>query len=431
MKITNKSQNIFDNNIIFYNKKNIKKKNELIFLIENGKKLLGQFSFVCEHGKYTYIGRDNLGTKKLFFTAYKKKIYTSKNFIDLSKKKYFLHENIFSCSKGTVLKFEKDRLIKIFDISPKMVFYQKKKNNLNDINQKLNFLFKELKKKYSKVVVALSGGLDSAIILDKAKKHFQSNTYAATCSLKKNIKSKLTEDMIHAENISKKLKVKHIKILFSEKFVIKNLNNILFTSQDWRDYNVHCAVINYALGQRLKKIIDLKKTVLITGDFMNEYFADYEEEKFEGVTYYKQLQASQKIRQRFFIKGLDSSAREVSVFEYFGIQNFQPYFIVKSNYESLKEKELNFKNAKYDYNKYLINDKLYKLINSKKIRAQSDPFSGGILGIFHSNRISSKELENRFKKNFNLSDKFIKNFINVGSYKSFDIESNIKTRCVV
>ena len=68
-----------------------------------------------------------MGTKKLFFTAYKKKIYTSKNFIDLSKKKYFLHENIFSCSKGTVLKFEKDRLIKIFDISPKMVFYQKKK----------------------------------------------------------------------------------------------------------------------------------------------------------------------------------------------------------------------------------------------------------------------------------------------------------------
>ena len=51
--------------------------------------------------------------------------------------------------------------------------------------------------------MALSGGLDSTIILDKAKKHFQSNTYAATCSLKKNIKSKLTEDMIHAENISK------------------------------------------------------------------------------------------------------------------------------------------------------------------------------------------------------------------------------------
>ena len=31
---------------------------------------------------------------------------------------------------------------------------------------------------------------------------------------------------------------------------------------------------------------------------MNEYFADYEE-KFRGTTYYKQLQANQKIRQRF------------------------------------------------------------------------------------------------------------------------------------
>ena len=150
--------------------------------------------------------------------------------------------------------------------------------------------------------MALSGGLDSTIILDKAKKYFQSNTYAATCSLQKNKASKLTEDMIHAENISKELKVQHIKILFDEKFVIKNLNKILYTSQDWRDYNVHCAVINYVLAQNIKKKFNLKKTVLITGDFMNEYFADYEEEKFEGKTYYKQLRTNQKIRQRFFIK---------------------------------------------------------------------------------------------------------------------------------
>ena len=429
--MTSKGQTVFDNNIIFHNKKKINKKNELLLLIENRKELLGQFSFSCQKGKYTYLGRDVLGTKKLFFTVYKKKIYSSKNFVDLLKKKKFLNDNIFSCPKGKVLKFEEDRLVKVFDISPKEIFYRKKKNNLKIVDQKLNFLFKKLKKKYSKVVVALSGGLDSTIILDKAKKYFQSNTYAATCSLQKNKASKLTEDMIHAENISKELKVQHIKILFDEKFVIKNLNKILYTSQDWRDYNVHCAVINYVLAQNIKKKFNLKKTVLITGDFMNEYFADYEEEKFEGKTYYKQLRTNQKIRQRFFIKGLDSSAREVGVFEYFGIQNFQPYFIVKSNYESLKEKELNFKNAKYNYNKLLINKKLFKLINSKKIRAQSDPFNGGIIGIFHSNGISSKDLINKFKNIFLVNDKFIKNFINVGSYKSFDKESNIKIKCVV
>ena len=44
---------------------------------------------------------------------------------------------------------------------------------------------------------------------------------------------------------------------------------------------------------------------------MNEYFADYEEEKFEGKTYYKQLRTNQKIRQRFFIKGLDSSLEKL------------------------------------------------------------------------------------------------------------------------
>ena len=54
--------------------------------------------------------------------------------------------------------------------------------------------------------MALSGGLDSNIILDKAKKNtFNLIPHAATCSLQKNKASKLTEDMIHAENISKEL----------------------------------------------------------------------------------------------------------------------------------------------------------------------------------------------------------------------------------
>ena len=87
MKMTSKGQTVFDNNIIFHNKKKINKKNELLLLIENRKELLGQFSFSCQKGKYTYLGRDILGTKKLFFTVYKKKIYSSKNFIDLLKKK--------------------------------------------------------------------------------------------------------------------------------------------------------------------------------------------------------------------------------------------------------------------------------------------------------------------------------------------------------
>ena len=76
--------------------------------------------------KYTYFGRDVL-EQKLFFTVYKKKIYSFKNFLDLLKKKNFLNDNFFSCPKGKVLKFEEDRLVKVFDISPKEIFYRKKK----------------------------------------------------------------------------------------------------------------------------------------------------------------------------------------------------------------------------------------------------------------------------------------------------------------
>ena len=49
MKMTSKGQTVFDNNIIFHNKKKINKKNELLLLIENRKELLGQFSFSCQN----------------------------------------------------------------------------------------------------------------------------------------------------------------------------------------------------------------------------------------------------------------------------------------------------------------------------------------------------------------------------------------------
>ena len=94
--MTSKGQTVFDNNIIFHNKKKLIK-NELLLLIENRKKLLGHF-FLSKREIYLFRKRF-LGTKKLFFTVYKKKFIPQK-FCRFIKKKKFLNDNIFSCPKG-------------------------------------------------------------------------------------------------------------------------------------------------------------------------------------------------------------------------------------------------------------------------------------------------------------------------------------------
>ena len=73
------------------------------------------------------------------------------------------------------------------------------------------------------------------------------------------------------------------------------------------------------------------------------FFADYDEVLFKKI-YYKQLRTNNKIRQRFFIKGLDSSARETGVFDYFKIPIFQPFHCVKTLYEQLPLNDLKIKN---------------------------------------------------------------------------------------
>ena len=48
---------------------------------------------------------------------------------------------------------------------------------------------------------------------------------------------------------------------------------------------------------------------------MNEFFADYDSEIFKGETFYN-IPNVKKNRQRFFIRSLDSSDREIGIFNF-------------------------------------------------------------------------------------------------------------------
>jgi len=424
------NNNIYTDGTKFY--KDIKYLNKNI----NKIKMEGAFSFLKKYKNYSIIGRDHLGCKKIFWGKNRKKIFFSNNFIDLSEKIKKNKNSIKSCPPGFIQFIDKKgniiKKMRISRLDDKNCFF----NNLDDhskkVRKKILFYLKGIKKIYgNKIYVCLSGGLDSTIIASLASQIFD-EVIAVSCSMVSdqdykllmsknqiNFNSKIfSNDFKKAYKISKTLGIKFKPVYFPSSNCIRDLKKIFRACQDWRDYNVHCAILNFQIAKSLKSYKEYNNEPVLTGDFMNEYVADYTSEIINGVEYYPQIKQSNTIKQRFFIKGLDSSDRENGIFNYFNIPIFQPYSFVDLYYKKLPEGYLNKGNIKHELNKKLISNKIYKLISKKKVRAQVGGNNQGILKYMVKNKIFQKNLEKMFCKYFNLSKNFISTFINIGTYRT-------------
>ena len=319
----------------------------------NKVRLEGAFSFLIRKKKYYIIGRDHLGCKKIFWgLSNKKKIFFSNNFLKLNNKV----KSIKSCPPGFIQFIDKKgniiKKIKISRLDNNNYSFSNLKNYSEEIRNKILFYLTGIKKLYgNKIYICLSGGLDSSIIAYLAKKVFK-KVIAVSCSMlsEKNYqfltKNKalnfnsniFSDDFKRAYKISKTIGINFRPVFFPESYCIKHLKKVLFSCQDWRDFNVHCAILNYQIAKNLSSYKNYKNEPILTGDLMNEYVADYTSEIIDGVEYYPQMKLSKNVRQRFFIKGLDSSDRENGVFNFFRIPLFQPYSFVDLYYKKPTEK---------------------------------------------------------------------------------------------
>ena len=376
--------------------------------------IIGSFVIKVKEKDNFKIIRDLSGSRKIFMGKKNKQQFFSSNFIDLKNIGCKL-KSIKSFERGTVTKINlKGKVISKKYIKQKEVIKFNREFH-NKIEKKISLFMKEIKKKYgNSCYVCLSGGLDSTLIAYFAKKIFK-NVVLLTAYEKD--KGKKSFDLKHSSQIARKLKLKHIKIPFNLKEQLKDLKNIMYASQDWRDYNIHCAFLNFAIAKHINK--NLKKLPVLTGDMMNEFFADYDSEIFKGETFYNIPNVKKKNRQRFFIRSLDSSDREIGIFNFFRIPLFQPYSVVVSDYENLPEKVINKEKSKYIVNGKFIPNSLLKLVLKKKNRAQITDDGGGILSFFLRNMINQKKLNSLFKDYFKIDQKFLKQFINIGSYRHF------------
>src|SRR5262249_28526610 len=120
------------------------------------------------------------------------------------------------------------------------------------IRSRLTEVFEHMSKvvKDRPVYVTLSGGLDSTIIAMLAREYLRDIT-AITFSVDTG-SGKKSEDLVSAERVAEELGIPLFVIRETPHGIVDLLDLVLVCGQDWRDFNVHCALVNAVLGRAIR-----------------------------------------------------------------------------------------------------------------------------------------------------------------------------------
>lgn len=394
----------------------------------------GQFSAIRQVDDITFEAiRDPLGIEKLFYTEDSRgKLHFSKHFSSL-----FLHGTpIFSVPAGSHVRIgargtrESIKIFNSFTYTEDLLTVQDLVANQNSENV-LTFreeyrrrfdtvfsLFSDLERDGWKFFVALSGGLDSSIIAKTAAQYLR-HPVACTLDLGK------SEDAEQSISIARHIGIEHEVFSTTEQELLAALREAPLCSQDYRDFNVHCATLNLILAKNIRKWIDIhapdtkSKVIVLTGDLMNEFMCDYEAEIVEDKEYYKLPRVGKKKLQGYLVNGLDTSDRELSPFRRYGLQCVQPYAAVVDLYTRLPEAVIEQENSKLLVNSFLVDEQICNLIPKSKLRAQvGSKENMGILGLCHREGYTDRDFKELLTKGNSPEQTYVPIF--VGRY---DVET--------
>lgn len=368
-------------------------------LFDNNITRYGQFAAIRRVGDYSFEAiRDPLGIEKLFYTEDRNgELHFAKTFSSL-----FLYGTpIFSVPAGSHVRIGPGgtrKLIKTLIpysytedlVTAEDIVTSKNSSNVLAFRKEyeLRFdsvfsLFRELESDGWQFFVALSGGLDSSIIANKAAQYLR-HPIACTLDLGK------SEDAEQSLSIAQHIGIEHHVFSTTEQELLATVREAPQCSQDFRDFNVHCATLNLVLAKNIRQWIDARdsdlksKVIVLTGDLMNEFMCDYEGEVVEGKEYYKLPRVGKKKLQGYLIGGLDTSDRELSPFRRYGLECVQPYAAVVDLYTRLPGAVLKVNDSKVLVNSFLVDEKICSLIPKTKLRAQVGSRENmGILGLCH------------------------------------------------
>jgi asparagine synthetase B (glutamine-hydrolysing) len=294
-----------------------------------------------------------------------------------------------------------------------------------DIRAQLEIWFARLAAQFGerRICVCLSGGVDSAVIAALAKKYFRDVTaYTYTFAA---AGTPMSEDAIYAERLATVLRIPFRLVPASADDVLTFLDDAICYGQDWRDFNVHCAIVNDIVARAVRGDAAASGSgtmpLVLTGDLANEFLADYAPVPYGDHEYYKLPRLSGGDLQRVLIQGLDAGDREVGIFNRHGLDVLQPYGLIVDQYLRLPRCFIGGTSSKQALAKRMAGDLLPGFVFDRpKVRAQigDSTLHTGILPLLMRRGHGAEWLRRAFCRLFHIEHvAFLDRFVRAGRYR--------------
>lgn len=269
-------------------------------------------------------------------------------------------------------------------------------------------------------IVCCSGGLDSSGILALVARHFD-DVRGVSFDFRRP-GDRPSEDRVVARRLCDELGVGLIETDVDRRRLLDHLDVVLREGADWRDFNVHAALVNAVLAESIAERTAGGRPIVFTGDLANEFLADYHDEQYRGATYYRLPRLSPSGLRHWLVAGLDSTHREVGVFGAWDLPVVQPYAAATPHYLSLPGEFLAQDDAKQQLCREVFGDLLPGYVLARtKVRAQvGDPdIDGGVLAACIDQGVDQTALRTRFAELHKLDRPGeLDQFIRAGRYRA-------------
>jgi asparagine synthetase B (glutamine-hydrolysing) len=272
------------------------------------------------------------------------------------------------------------------------------------------------------VYVTMSGGLDSTVIAMLACDYLPEVRGVTLSVVSDSGDAADSEDVHYARVVARDLGIPLTVVTVTADDILAVLDDVLRWGQDWRDFNVHCGLVNAALGRRLRTMLsqDGEPPLLLSGDTMNEMVADYSPVRYEDREFYPLPRLSRGQLRRFLVAGLDSGDREVGILAKMGFSVIQPYALCAAAYLALPPAFLERPDAKQELARRVMENRIPTYVLKRpKVRAQAADSThiGGTMAVMLKAGLDQAFLRQRWCELFGLPPTAPDNIIRAGVYK--------------